>query len=433
MSLTTAPSLSKEELKRQRRELNDANIAKKKAAKEARKKALRAPKPTTKKTRRIQQEDLPSARTLVKIFVCVVSLFITFLVYTSIKCNKLVPVNVFAFGMFFFLYILPNDRCAILRTSRFKYLRQLYKTFSIFLFLFNLSQVPLTPVIDDLDEVPGARTLIGEILSTGPDTYQKKSSNVSQIASLLGLVSELLDGASSVVDIGAGKALYTRAIYEMGKRRIPTIALDNRKGGKDDEFYDPPSSSDSESCCCYTRVVCDVKQVSDETLGLLGEEAVAVTKHLCGGATDSILMSIGSYPLRNCVKRLCVAGCCHQKTKRDEYCNMEFLNKHSLCFTHVGVRGGVQDNDFRTLQMLISISKNNATLFDFEYAKKPLVKLVGFETARNWGRVARRVLEEGRMEFLRERGWNCELRRYVDEAVTGDNLVIVGRRKSKIE
>ena len=56
-----------------------------------------------------------------------------------------------------------------------------------------------------------------------------------------------------------------------------------------------------------------------------------------------------------------------------------------------------------------------------------------FETARNWGRVARRVLEEGRMEFLRERGWNCELRRYVDEAVTGDNLVIVGRRKSKIE
>lgn len=77
---------------------------------------------------------------------------------------------------------------------------------------------------------------------------------------------------------------------------------------------------------------------------------------------------------------------------------------------------------------------------DFEYANKPLVGLVGFSAAREWGIIARRVFEEGRMAYLRGLGWECELRRYCDESVTCDNYVIVGRRgmddyddKKKIE
>jgi hypothetical protein len=50
-------------------------------------------------------------------------------------------------------------------------------------------------------------------------------------------------------------------------------------------------------------------------------------------------------------------------------------------------------------------------------------------THQEYGRIARRVFEEGRMEFMRARGWECELRRYVTEEVTGDNLVIVGWKK----
>ncbi|GMH59056.1 hypothetical protein TL16_g02747 [Triparma laevis f. inornata] len=93
--------------------------------------------------------------------------------------------NLLAGLIFFLTFILPSNRHEIIRTSRFQYLRQLYKTYSIYMFLFNLSQVPLSPVIDDLEELPGGYKLVDEILSDGPDTYQKKSSNVKQIVSLL--------------------------------------------------------------------------------------------------------------------------------------------------------------------------------------------------------------------------------------------------------
>eukprot|EP00520_Triparma_pacifica_P009615 CAMPEP_0118655052 /NCGR_PEP_ID=MMETSP0785-20121206/12716_1 /TAXON_ID=91992 /ORGANISM="Bolidomonas pacifica, Strain CCMP 1866" /LENGTH=427 /DNA_ID=CAMNT_0006547751 /DNA_START=33 /DNA_END=1313 /DNA_ORIENTATION=+ len=416
-------TLSKEELKRQRRELNDTNIRRKKEAREAKKLASRLPQSQRSKQRKQRAlESLPTVNELFKVVVLTLTILVILMIFVVRNFHVLVSLNLICPGIYFVVFVVPENRWEFLRTSRLKYVRQLYKTFSIYNFLFNLKEIPLTPIVDDLDELPGVNKIIGEVLKNGPDTYQKKSSNVRQIASLLSIVSEVLGSgtnlASSVVDLGAGKALYTRLIYEISNRNIPTIALDNREGGEGDLFYDPPppQSSSSESADApYTRVVCDVKSVTDETLGMLGDNAVAVTKHLCGGATDCILKSIGSEPLNGSVKRLCVAGCCHQKTKREEYCNLKFLNKHGLCFTHVGARGGVQDNDFKTLQMLISLSKNKETeLREFEYSSKKIVKLLGFEKAKEYGMIARRVMEEGRMDYLRARGWTCELRRYCD-------------------
>ena len=155
-----------------------------------------------------------------------------------------------------------------------------------------------------------------------------------------------------VLDIGAGKALFTRAIYEALGRSVAVVALDSRKQSKRDRFYDPlPRASTSPSARAveprrsgeggegkvaagatrrspaaveapYTRIVADVKSLASKTLVPLrdarGGGVVAVTKHLCGGATDESLVALCVPPLDAFVGACCLAPCCHQKTTREQ-------------------------------------------------------------------------------------------------------------------
>jgi hypothetical protein len=79
--------------------------------------------------------------------------------------------------------------------------------------------------------------------------------------------------------------------------------------------------------------------------------------------------------------------------------------------------------------MLICMSRVT-DLLDFEYSKSTLLKLLGFKRARDLGRKARRLFEEGRMRYLRDHGFDAHLVRYCDESITGDNLAIIARRRA---
>ena len=89
----------------------------------------------------------------------------------------------------------------------------------------------------------------------------------------------------------------------------------------------------------------------------------------------------------------------------------------------------MQDNDFRTFGMLINMSRAKDGLQDFEYKKSVLLSLLGFDRAADLGRKARRVLEEGRAVYLRERGYDVHVVRYCDRSVTGDNLALIAKRR----
>ena len=71
----------------------------------------------------------------------------------------------------------------------------------------------------------------------------------------------------------------------------------------------------------WTRVVADVKVLAPAVLPSLPEGAgtVAVTKHLCGGATDSSLTMLTKAPLRGRLAGVVLVPCCHQKAKFSEY------------------------------------------------------------------------------------------------------------------
>ena len=121
-------------------------------------------------------------------------------------------------------------------------------------------------------------------------------------------------GIPLVLDLGAGKALLTRAVYEALGRKVAAVALDCRDGGSGkDLFYDPPgvilpssgagSGSAAErknvagvsevECAPYLRVVADVgngRQLNARMKQPLTKTSkngiIALSKHLCGGFTD---------------------------------------------------------------------------------------------------------------------------------------------------
>lgn len=328
------------------------------------------------------------------------------------------------------------DRWTLVRTHRWSWVRHIYQSLSIYHFAWRLDKAhKMLPAPKDAMEVyPSGREVLDEIMRTGPQTFQAKPTNRAQIESLMECVCNLVPGVREtgatplVLDIGAGKAMFTRAVYEALDRKVAAVALDSRRQHAKDQFYDPtPTGADAP----YTRVVADVRYLAAKTMKPMRDAkggVISVTKHLCGGATDGSLKALCEPPLHDFVGACCFAPCCHQKTRRDQYCNMAYLESLGFCQTHIGLRGGVQDPDFKTFGKLISMSRAT-DLRDFEYTKSTLLKLLGFERARQLGRKSRRLFEEGRILYLREHGFDAHLVRYCDESITGDNLAIIATRR----
>ncbi|CAE8589756.1 unnamed protein product [Polarella glacialis] len=357
--------------------------------------------------------------------------------------------------------LLKRDRWSAIRLHNWSWVRQVYQAFAIYNFAFRLSRAcrKLQLPIEAVGLYDGGAAILDEILATGPDTFQKKPTNRAQIESLMECVHGLVQGVKQngrtplVLDIGAGKALFTRAVYEALGREVAVVALDERHQHDKDQFYDPPPPPAStielesgsgpvrptnRSVICgeapYTRIVADVRHLAARTLVPLREAkgggVVAITKHLCGGATDGSLMALCTPPLNDFVGACCLAPCCHQKMLRNQYCNMPFLESLGFCQTHLGKRGGPQDVDFKNFGMLISMSRHPGTeLLGFEYKKSNLLKLLGFTWASELGRKARHLLEEGRAQYLRDHGFEAHLVTYCAREIAGDNIAIIARRR----
>ena len=385
------------------------------------------------------------------------------------------PVTSVAFGLItvapYTYNRLKKDRWKSVRCHKSAIIRRLHKTLTIYQLAWRIEEAysKLPPPLDALEFYPGSSKILEDVIANGPKTWQSKPKNVAQIKSLMNCVCQLvpvvvqrnidINSASDnsittttplVLDIGAGKALFTRAIYEALDRKVAVVALDSRRarkgvgkakrGDQGDQFYDPcedTATAIAHEDAPYTRIVADVRYLAARTMIPLKKSkdggVIAITKHLCGGATDGSIQALCKSPLANFVGACCFAPCCHQKLKREQYCNIPYLESLGFCKTHEGVRGQgkgtMQDHDFGTLKMLISISKADHLQEEWEYSNKQLPKILGFSRAKILGRKVRRILEEGRMEYLRERGFDSHLVRYCGNDITCDNLAIIATKR----
>lgn len=270
------------------------------------------------------------------------------------------------------------------------------------------------PTGEPLASTRESEPLIRKLIAAQKLTFQSKLTNVAQVKSLVNCIEELVKDrpSSIVVDLGAGKALLTRTVYEMLERKVAVVALDNREVRSGDPFYDPLDVKDGEAP--YTRVVAEVQDAQWSQREELQGEVVAVTKHLCGGFTDASLVRVCE-GLQ--LQSVCMAPCCHQKLNYSEYCNHPYLKEI----------GFETERDFKDLLFLIQLSKQSE-LKEHEYRNRIICDVLPFAEIKALGCLARRIIEEGRACYLRDRGFDVEVRSYISNDVTPDNLVIMARK-----
>ena len=142
---------------------------------------------------------------------------------------------------------------------------------------------------------------------------------------------------------------------------------------------------------------------------------LVLAKHLCGNATDGALREVARAGKN--VHVAAIAPCCHPQITWAEYCNPVFLREHA----------GLSESDFGTLLELLWASKQ--PLRTGELRTHPLLACFGSqERVYALGRMARRLLEEGRRRFLECLGFTCRLVEYCSAAVTPDNLLLLATR-----
>ena len=334
-------------------------------------------------------------------------------------------------------------RCAALRRHRWGWVRGLHTVWAVHSFARRLELAcrALPAPLDATAPLDGGGAVLAAVLAEGVDTFQRKPSNLAQISSLLECVCGLLPAArararaAAVVDLGAGKALLTRAVYEALRRQTACVALDTRRESAKDLFYDPrPPAADGDAP--YARVVGDVGDLARLELPLPPEArggVVVIAKHLCGSATDAGLRALCAPDgaLAAWAGACCIAPCCHQKARPAAHCNRRFLAERGFGADDAErTRGGaVSEREFRTLTMLVQISRAADARGFAGYKRSNFLRVLGFRRCRELGRLARRLLEEGRLRYLREHGWDARLVRYVDASVTPDNLAIIATKR----
>ncbi|KAF8950668.1 tRNA:m(4)X modification enzyme TRM13 [Haplosporangium bisporale] len=173
---------------------------------------------------------------------------------------------------------------------------------------------------------------------------------------------------------------------------------------------------------------------------------VAVSKHLCGGATDITLKCLTSYqesecknsPLPSPVKGILIALCCHQLCHHYMYPNQAFLKEI-----------GITPQEFVYLTRMSSWavcvnptksadasgeSKANEPAGEEEHhveADKELDELrthipgLDFDAREKLGQQCKRLLDIGRVMYLRENGFDAELVYYVDKETSLENLALM--------
>ncbi|KAF9921095.1 tRNA:m(4)X modification enzyme TRM13 [Linnemannia zychae] len=172
---------------------------------------------------------------------------------------------------------------------------------------------------------------------------------------------------------------------------------------------------------------------------------VAISKHLCGGATDITLKCLTNYQkseaehsnLSSPVKGILIALCCHQLCHYYMYPNQEYLKEIGITpeeFVYLTRMSSwaVCVNQTKTDSADDSKEKESGG-GDDEHAitaDKELDQLgsniaLDFQAREMLGRQCKRLLDVGRMRYLNENGFDAELVYYVDKETSLENLALM--------
>ncbi|KAL0482542.1 hypothetical protein AKO1_014440 [Acrasis kona] len=145
------------------------------------------------------------------------------------------------------------------------------------------------------------------------------------------------------------------------------------------------------------------------------DNVCVISKHLCGVATDLTLKCVTETRKNKIpVKGIFIALCCHHQCRYNSYCNHDFLHFF-----------GISENDFELMRLLSSwaivFSGETDLAHDFDQ------KYHGYNARDKAliGNQCKRILDMGRVDYLRKHNYNCRLVYYCDRKTTPENAMII--------
>ena len=236
----------------------------------------------------------------------------------------------------------------------------------------------------------------------------------------------------SVVELGAGRGYVGAMLAEAGKVRHCVLNDVRSYRNKADRVLRKVGAARVERATCDLKDFCLVGMDS-----LQDRRCVVVGKHLCGGATDLALRCIADCRLpsssyegpaegdpaaapeaRPGVLALGIATCCHHRCTLDTYVGAEVLGE--LRFAAQDLEHVFWLSSWATLKGGAHGAVEAPGREDLYFSSIPLERRV--ET----GRRCKQLLDAGRLEWLRRRGYKASGVRYVTREVTPENYLLVG-------
>lgn len=157
---------------------------------------------------------------------------------------------------------------------------------------------------------------------------------------------------------------------------------------------------------------------------------VAVSKHLCGVATDLTLNCLlAADPTGSgAVRGAAIALCCHHRCAWSDYCGRQWFTAQ-----------GLTADDFALARRLSAWAvcfpgRSKVAGPDYggrgDQAEEGAPGELSAAEKVALGRDCKRLIDAGRMHFLRQRGFCAELVHYADPGTTPENALLVAWREA---
>lgn len=277
---------------------------------------------------------------------------------------------------------------------------------------------------------------------------QRARKHLEQIGSLIAQLVhfDLLHGHTCYVEMGAGRGQLSHELHACLKEHddvhFALIERDHQRYRYDAhhrlEKHGPK----------FERYRLDIRDLFLSELPCLREiepplDVVVISKHLCGGATDLALRSSSdAQRISGRIRAIVIALCCHHRLMWNEYVGKEFFHRIHLtpkdfslirtltswCTSenrHRPPEDGKRSTiDGISLQNLSSTSINRSN-----YSKQ---RLFSIEEQEEIGLKCKRILDWGRIEYLKSNRFDAHLKVYASKSITLENIVLVATPQSNL-
>uniref|UniRef100_A0A0A1XKJ1 tRNA:m(4)X modification enzyme TRM13 n=1 Tax=Zeugodacus cucurbitae TaxID=28588 RepID=A0A0A1XKJ1_ZEUCU len=256
-----------------------------------------------------------------------------------------------------------------------------------------------------------------------------------QAAALLGILDndQQLQQSTSYIEYGAGKGQLTfylaQLLETLPDSQVVLVDRMSLRHKKDNKIEDRT---------LVHRIRADIADFRMSGLELLQrtKRCVAVSKHLCGAATDLTLRCITQPASEDTndktpsTEYVLIALCCHHRCDWQAYVGKSFLEANALTC-----------RDFAVISKMASwaicgtgMSRERRRALE-EQEQNPIEVIDGNKTQRlsltereRIGDMCKRILDYGRLLYLREQGFEADLKYYVARDVTLENVCLLARK-----